>query len=182
MTQTTESDQRVSGLTSVKKYLESSLSNTSEKWQSYTEELFDREQVKSEFISNLKDLRVRLVGNRMVLASNILSSAGGAYTFTHDMSTWQEALAWLGVTAGLTLPSLLNVGEKTSSAYQRARSLIENHGRLSERYSAKILEDDSKLFGYCVTQGLYLAAKEYDQLDVFEEAKQNYSDNIFPNF
>lgn len=166
-------------LGSVRDYLERKWDNFSEELNNYMESWTDKE---NKSISKLRDLKLRTVGNRMVLTSNLVSSAGGALTFTHNMKTWQEALAWLGVATGFSISSLCGFGEKTSFEYQKTKELIDNHGRLGELYPKKIFEHDSKLFGYCANQGVYLAAREEGELEEYERMKEKYSDNWIPNF
>ncbi|MGV8086088.1 MAG: hypothetical protein ACP5N1_00520 [Candidatus Woesearchaeota archaeon] len=75
-------------------------------------------------------------------------------------------------------------GLKTLKYYNRTSNHIKNFGTLDLTFAKTLIKgtENKKFTGYCQLQGLYLAAKKYDQLETFYEAKKTVSNNILPNF
>lgn len=67
----------------------------------------------------------------------------------------------------------------------RKEKHINRFGELRPRFLKRLIEskvERNPIIGYCQLQGDYLAAREYNQLEVFNEVKKKYSKNVIPNF
>ncbi len=80
--------------------------------------------------------------------------------------------------------SVTAFGESTRRFYEETKEHITQRGKLEPRYMRKLIErsENGSLIGYCQLQGAYLAAREANQLEVFNEIKKQYSNNKLPNF
>jgi len=63
---------------------------------------------------------------------------------------------------------------------------IQRRGNLSQRFVERLMTvkqvENGKFLGYCQKQGMYLAARNYGQLEVFNQAKENVSNCKIPHF
>ena len=84
-----------------------------------------------------------------------------------------------GIGMGVT-----SMGLGTLRAYYRTRKHISNHGLLDLRFVENIINGDTpgKYPGYCDIQGAYLAARDYNQLDIFNRVNHTHSKKGIPNF
>jgi hypothetical protein len=153
-------------------------------------------------MTKLKDIinkiDVYLLGNR-VTALGILAMCAGIYGFINSPAVanpgkhilWGKLIASLTFDAGFFLTGTTAAGLTTRKFYRKTMQHINEHGKLDERYINTILsyagtegfvECNDQCTGYCQIQGIYLAARDMGQLDVFRECKRKNSKNWVPNF
>ena len=136
-----------------------------------------------------EDFAVGLMGNRVTLASRILALGGIATFLALDIPREFRLEAFNVLAYTTLLPSVVlmastNCGTTTLDHYRRTRKHMRgNGGKLDLRFAEALIEGsgNDRFFGYCQQQGLYLAAKRYGQLDVFNEAKKK-SNIVIPFF
>lgn len=87
-------------------------------------------------------------------------------------------------TSGLLGIALTLNGRTTKKYYKKTKKHIELRGELAPEFIEKVIKksENSKVLGYCELQGIYLAARDTDNLDVFYQVKNKLSRNIIPNF
>lgn len=138
----------------------------------------------------VKDLEVRLIGNKGTLlgASMILGGTISLFTGSEGLPERMHAFSISSIYLGAMLLSLVKCGSTTSQYYWGVREHLQRRGNLDTSFLEKVFgqkffpEKNSLFFGYCDIQGAYLAAREAGQLDVFYDVKQRCTKNIVPNF
>ena len=75
-------------------------------------------------------------------------------------------------------------GKTTKRIYERTKEYIGSRGQLEPEFVEQVIKgsENAKYFGYCELQGVYLAARETGNLEVFNKVKRKYSKIIIPNF
>ena len=88
-----------------------------------------------------------------------------------------------GLSLGLLGIGLTLNGRTTKKYYKKTRKHIELKGELAPEFIEKLIKKDGngKILGYCELQGIYLAARDTGNLDVFYRVKNKLSRNIIPN-
>jgi hypothetical protein len=124
-------------------------------------------------------LYVGVAGDRVNLISKI-GIAGSLY----GMGVTESGLWILPFTISTIFFNYTLFGLSTLHYYRRSTKHIQDHEKLDLRFAKTLIKgtENRKFTGYCQLQGLYLAAKKYDQLDIFKEAKSSVSNNVLPNF
>jgi len=131
---------------------------------------------------------IRLVGNRVTLAASLLV-AGTVYlniqSMRDDDFNWVQAFTpMMYITGALTLANT-KCGGGTLYFYRRTEKSIQKRGylkpRVIELWMTHKTENREKV-GYCQQQGMYLAARKYDQLEAFYAAKKKVSNVKIPHF
>jgi len=125
----------------------------------------------------VEDLYVALVGNKLTLAGNTIGFAGlyGA----------QTNLAAVTALIGFGVSAVTSCGIATVEYYRRTEDLIKRRGRLDPRTVELWIEHttlNGAVLGYCQQQGIYLAAKKYDQLETFTKVREKCSKVKIPHF
>ena len=91
---------------------------------------------------------------------------------------------------GIYSQIITDCGKGTYEIYKRTKNHIQNFGGIDERFAKKIFEKkhdkisikDSSMRDYCELQGIYLAAKELNHANTFNELKKKYYNKSFPLF
>lgn len=143
----------------------------------------------------LNSLEVELIGNRITtlgvtLATGSIIAIPLVTVGTVGQDIMQAAVYFGTLATGLFLLGITKGGNTTYKIYQRTAKHIKEHGKLDPRFLRKIVRNEENnmypnkthCHGYCEEQGVYLAARDYGQLDVFREEKERYSDVVIPNF
>ena len=128
----------------------------------------------------------RLFGNRVTILGASIAVLPYCVDIQNDTLLQTLIMVSSPLITGLggALLGSTSFGADTYSHYIRAEKHIKKFGELKPKYVQKLIEGSTnrKFFGYCELQGVYLAAKKYGQLDVFNEVKKSHSNNILPNF
>jgi hypothetical protein len=134
------------------------------------------------YMANLNDILdkiyVGLAGDRISLIAKI-GCIAGIYGVEND--SWP--CIFIEIASG-ALIGYTSFGLRTLEYYIRTSKHIQEHGKLDLRFGERLIKgtENRKFTGYCQIQGLYLAAKKYNQLEAFYELKNSISKNIIPNF
>ena len=136
--------------------------------------------------SLIKNTWISFVGNRLnLLAISIgIPSIYALDTISHDQP-YQGMLALVGLGIGLLTTGASGCGSGTKKFYRFVERNIERTGDLDQKFLERLISlktENRSLFGYCQLQGMYLAARDYNQLEVFNQAKNNVSNCKIPNF
>ena len=152
------------------------------------------EKVKEFCTSKVQDCYVGLVGNRLTMIG--YSLVGLIFSQDYIISEINSlnldrpyelflrfTLAFLTGCAGGFLGGT-GLGISTYRNYKKSQKHIKEFGRLRKKYARVLIEGSENccFIGYCQQQGLYLAAKQAGQLDIFNEAKRKYSRVAIPFF
>lgn len=72
----------------------------------------------------------------------------------------------------------------TTKFYIKTKKHIQKFGTIREEFFLKSIWEESKslFYWYCQLQWIYLAARELGKLDIYNELKTKYTENIIPNF
>ena len=132
---------------------------------------------------------IRMTGNRVTLLGYGLT-VGGIGSLLHTIGTPSLLNIGIGMLSVITFSigtgfvGITNEGRETFTHYKRAKEHIDNHGRLEPRYAEKVIlgSENHSFIGYCQQQGLYLAARDYGQLEVFERVRKAHSNVKIPHF
>jgi hypothetical protein len=127
-----------------------------------------------------------LLGNRATVVGYALIAIWQAAPHLAPQE-WKAPLAALTAPIGILgagIAGYTGFGLTVGHYYRLTAHHIQEHGRLDPRFAeAIILGSENRAFtGYCQQQGLYLAARDYGHLDVFEEVRQAYSNVRIPHF
>ncbi len=125
-----------------------------------------------------------LIGNRVTLAANLMAG-GTVYTLLESNNPGLRVLVSISIPAAGVILFGTQCGIGTSYFYQRTKKHIQKYGHLKPRVVELWITHKTENMpevGYCQLQGIYLAAKKYNQLDTFYEAKKKVSKVKIPNF
>lgn len=136
------------------------------------------------------------VRNRVALASNIAAATGlgmglygGGQLAQNTPASIEEGVIELaiGISAAFIggYASLYSkCGTTTQENYVRTLEHINRHGCLDSRYAVQVIEggENGMFEGYCEQQGLYLAARDTENLNIFRQVCRARSNIILPFF
>tara|TARA_Y100000310_G_C20560822_1_gene752981 strand:- start:70 stop:480 length:411 start_codon:yes stop_codon:yes gene_type:complete len=129
-----------------------------------------------------ESLYVALTGNRVTLASRLFTTAYvGSIPFFPDILLAFMMPATIIVYGGEIITCC---GLTTPKFYNRTRDHIKKFDKLDPRFVKEMIKEteNREFVGYCQLQGMYLAARNYGQLDVFKDVKKEISNCRIPNF
>lgn len=127
---------------------------------------------------------IGLIENKVTLAANSLLGGSLYMLFEGNQSPVRLVAAYVSIGLGVVALGT-KCGTGTVQFYCRTEQHIQKYGRLKPRVVELWIThktENLSNFGYCQLQGIYLAAKKYDQLDAFYEAKNKVSKVKIPNF
>ncbi len=133
----------------------------------------------------LGSLEIRLLGNRLFALGMTLVTGGFSASFIYGLNsdTRNFFLSYAVGTVGAGLVGINVCGKFTLETYQRTKKHIKQYGEIRPQFFQEdIKETNGHICGYCHTQGMYLAAREYGQLESFRSNKRKYSKCLIPNF
>jgi hypothetical protein len=125
---------------------------------------------------------VATIGNRITAGATILSL--NTFATYQIFGSLVGLLALTPLCVAFPLFGVTLAGTSTLEYYHRSVKHIKRFERLDHRFATTLIKggENDAIFGYCELQGMYLAARNYGQLDAFYKAKKEVSNNIIPNF
>ncbi len=106
----------------------------------------------------------------------------GSFQSTEELAAFGIVTFGCGLSGGVLTGTWF--GNGTAQAYKRTKKHILKNSRLDPRAIKALVgkNNDDKEVGYCELQGVYLAAKELEQLGAFYTGKEKYTKIHAPNF
>lgn len=137
---------------------------------------------------SLRDKYVKIVGNRITFlcrAGFQIGGMGAIIESYHRNPDAGFAYALLALASFAGYAATGKGDECTLEHYVRGKKHIKKYGRLRKRYAETMLASKThgRFYGYCQQQGLYLAAKELGEVEVFRAVDKEVDNrNYLPNF
>ena len=134
----------------------------------------------------ISKIGISLIGNRVTaLGCSMLSGSLTSLALSHEGQLLENhGLSMSLGYVGALLLLQTELGSNTSRLYEKTVNHIKKFGRIEERFFDKVVPVNdmaSPWDGYCQLQGVYLAARDYDQLNDFNRMRSK-SCNRIPNF
>jgi len=133
--------------------------------------------------NKIDSLYVATLGNRVTVIS-ALTYANGWRSLNHDDNINLKITCGIGGLIGGFFLGATYLGISTWKHYKRTLREAQEQGKVEVEFFQKRIErnENGKLMGYCQIQGLYLGAKRTGSLEQFYQAREQFSNNIIPNF
>ncbi|MFH1589297.1 MAG: hypothetical protein ABIB43_01900 [archaeon] len=129
----------------------------------------------------VKGAYVSILGNRVNVVGISLIIADSWMQFGPDAVEYSQFANHV-INTGVIFSGLTIYGIETKASYKKVKKHIQETGSLNKEFLKKGLNKKNRIFNYCRSQGVYLAAKEFGYTKQFKEAKKLYSKSIIPNF
>jgi hypothetical protein len=134
----------------------------------------------------INNVLVGIIGNRVTVLGYSLCAT--PLVMYHTSTPWEKTITNMltgpFLAAGYILAMGTMCGWTTYEHYKKAADHIKSTGKLDMRYAETLItrSENRSFVGYCQQQGLYLAARDYGYLDVFEKARKMHSNVKIPHF